>query len=567
MFTPLRLSAARRTLLRPCRIRPRPARPTDVIALAVCLSGIAALSALWHPSFDPAFADSAAAAANPGRFGPAYSRVTIVNRDCAAHAPDAEAAVAAFRHGGAPLPAIAGFPMSLRGIPGCTALSWPPYLPDPRPWPKGIYAAHLSADRPVGALVRNRWYDVGAAAISNASHPGRDIIVPWVVNSHRGLRSVVTIQNTDGQGLATATLTFQDAASSRRIGPLTRDIPANGAVSVALNGAREIDLLQLPEGFAGSLAVHADRPVAVQVFTEWMGSRYGMAGTEGMPVDEAAARLFAPIVFNAGPGGRSWIAAANVGEAPVDLVLRYRLNGPGCPAAAFANGGRPFRVAPLGSVVFDQGEPWSTDSHHGPSGVPAGCVGSAIIDAGADGRIVATVFADGADGSLAGYRAMRESDGSRQVVVPDFENRHAGADMSTGIAAMNLSALPAVIELTVDVQGWPQDAPCPECRQTVAPWGAVLWSPQAMASLDAIAGRYGSARVRSDSRIGVVVTEASGNHMADTAMVVGIREMEQGETPATIELPMLLHDAGLDDEPRAWTTRAIYLPGLPAGGR
>lgn len=567
MFTLRRLSAVRRALSRPCRLRPRPAPPTVVIALALCLSGTAALPALWHPPFDHAFADSAAEAAIPGRFGPADSRVTIVYRDCAPHAPDAEAAVAVFRHSGAPLPAIAGFPMSLHGIPGCIAVSWPPFLPDNRPWPKGIYAAHLSADRPVGALVRTRWNDVGAAGIGNASRPGRDIVVPWVANNHRGLRSVVTVQNTDGSLVAAATLTFQDAATGRRIGPLTRGIPANGAVSVALNGAREIDLLQLPDGFAGSLAVQADRPVAVQVFTEWQGSRFGMADTEGMPVEEAATRLFAPIVFNAGSEGRSWIAATNVGAMPVDLVLRYRLSGPGCPAAAFANGGRPIRVAAMGSVVFDQGGPWSTDTHHGPSGVPAGCVGSATIDAGADGRIVATVFADGADGSLAGYRALRESDGTRQVVVPNFENRHAGADMSTGIAAMNLSALPAVIELTVDVQGRPQDAPCPECRQTVAPWGAVLWSPQSMASLDAIAGRYGSARVRSDGRIGVVVTEASGKHMADLAMAVGIGETAQGETPATIELPMLLHDTGLDHEPRAWTTRAIYLPGLPAGAR
>lgn len=564
MFTLRRPSAARRTLSRPCRLRTRPARPIVVIALAFSLSGIAALPTLWPPRVDPAFADSAAAAAIPGRLGLANSSVTIVNRDCGAQAQYADAEVAAHFHSGAPLPAIAGFPMSLPGIPGCVAVSWPAYVPAPQPWPKGVYAAHLSADRPVGALVHTRWNDVGATTISNTSRPGRDIVAPWVVNSHRGLRSVVTIQNTDDQAMATATLIFQDAATGRRIGPLTRAIPANGAVSVALNGAREIDLLQLPEGFAGSLAVHADRPVAVQVFTEWQGSRYGMAGTEGMPVEEAAARLFAPIVFNAGHAGRSWIAAANVGEAPVDLILRYRLTGPNCPAAAFANGGRPIRVAPQGSVVFDQGEPWSTDTHHGPSGLPAGCFGSAIIDAGADGRIVATVFAEGADGSLAGYGAMRESDGARQVVVPGFVNR---PDMSTGIAAMNLSALPAVIELTVDVQGRPQDAPCPECRQTVAPWGAVLWSPQAMASLDAIAGRYGSARVRSDSRIGVVVTEASGNHMADTAMVVGIGEMEQGETPATIELPMLLHDAGLDDKPRAWTTRAIYLPGLPAGAR
>ncbi|HQZ72566.1 MAG TPA: hypothetical protein PK826_14695, partial [Anaerolineae bacterium] len=72
----------------------------------------------------------------------------------------------------------------------------------------------------------------------------------------------------------------------------------------------------------------------------------------------------------------------------------------------------------------------------------------------------------------------------------------------------------------------------------------------------------GSAVVRSDRPIGVTVAETSGNNRSDSAMYLGIPALEADEAPDLVQLPMLLINAALGGEPRAWTTHAIYVTGL-----
>lgn len=558
MFTPLRPSAARRTLS--TRRGLMPACHTPALRRIATLLGLFAIllvlqSGLGGRQPGPALAGSAAAPTLPPHFGMGASNLIIVNRDCRAMTQSAQTEVDVYRQDGNGGQNVT---ISRPGIPACLS-RWEPVAGLAEIRDHGYFSAEVSADRSVDALVNTAWSAAPAYTMSNASQPGREVVVPWVASGDQGLSSYVTIRNTDGQLPTTALLTLLDATTGRQIGPFIRQIAANGAVTVALNGAR--DLLPVPASFKGAVTVSADLPIAVQVFTEWNGSAFGMASTEGVPVDRAAATLHAPLVYNAGPDGRSWIAVANVGDQSTDVMVRYRLAGPNCPATALARGGRPVRLAPGGSVVIDQGEPWSGDPNLGPSGVRPGCVGSAEIDGGADGRLVATVFAQNRSGSLAGYQALRDRDGARQVILPVFRKHDGSSDQSTLVAVKNLSDQPASVELVVsDRNGQPLAGPCPECRLTLAPLGSATWSPTLMMSLGSVQG--GSAIVRSDRPIGVTIAETSGNNGSDSAMYLGIPALETDAAPEMVQLPMLLINAALDDGPRAWTTHAIYVPGL-----
>ena len=559
MFTPLRLSAIRRTLssrrvLTSPRRAPAPHRLATVLGLFTTLLIVMAGLGSRQPS--PALAGSAAVPGIPPHFGLGSSSLIIVNRDCRATARPAQTMVDIYPQSGNP----GGVALSRPHLAGCRA-TFELVASHSEFRQHGLFSAQVGADVAVDALAGTTWSGAPANTMSNRSRAGREVVVPWVSSGDRGLSAYVTVRNTDGQLPATALLTLQDATTGLQIGPLTRRIAANGAVTVALNGANDRDLMQVPAGFTGSVTVRADLPIAVQVFTEWNGSAFGMASTEGVPVDLAAATLHAPLVYNAGPEGRTWIAVANVGEQPTDVLVRYRLDGTGCPATALARGGTPVRLEPGGSTVIDQGEPWSPDPNLGPSGVRPGCVGSAEIVGGAGGRLVSTVFAQNRSGSLAGYQTLREDDGARQVILPTFLKRVGVSDLSTLVAVKNLSDQPASVELLVrDDRGQPLAAPCPECRVTLAPWGSAIWSPPLMNGLPLLQG--GSAVVRSDRPIGVTVAETSGNNRSDSAMYLGIPALEADEAPDLVQLPMLLINAALGGEPRAWTTHAIYVTGL-----
>jgi hypothetical protein len=561
MFTPLRLSAIRRTLssrrvLTAPRSAPAPRRGATVLGLVTTL--LIAMVCFGSRQPGPALAGSAAVPGIPPHFGMGSSSLITVNRDCRAEARPAQTMVDIYPQSGNP----GGVALSRPNIAGCRA-AFELVGSNSELRQRGLFSAQVGADVPIEALAGTTWSDARANTMSNPSRAGREVVVPWVASGDQGLSAYVTIRNTDSQLPATALLTLQDATTGRQIGPLTRRIAANGAVTVALNGARDRDLLQVPAGFTGAVIVRADLPIAVQVFTEWNGSAFGMASTEGVPVDLAAATLHAPLVYNAGPEGRTWIAVANVGEQPADVLVRYRLDGTGCPATALARGGTPIRLAPGASTVIDQGEPWSPDPNLGPSGVRPGCVGSAEIVGGAQGRLVSTVFAQNRSGSLAGYQTLREGDGARQVILPTFLKRSTSFDLSTLVAVKNLSDQPASVELLVlDAGGLPMAAPCPECRVTLAPWGSTVWSPAQMTSLGMSSSRAGSAIVRSDRPIGVTVAETSGNNRSDSAMYLGIPSLEADEAAVPVQLPMLLINAALDGEPRTWTTHAIYVPGL-----
>lgn len=559
MFTPLRPSAARRTLssrhgLTPTRFAPALRRLATVLGLFTTL--LVSLSGLGGRQPSPALAGTAAVPSIPPHFGTGASTVIILNRDCRAAARDALYTVDLYPQRGNP----GNISISRPNIPGCGA-AFDQVAAYAELRQRGLFSAQVSADVAVDALVSTSWSGAPASAMSNQSRAGREVVVPWVASGDQGLSSYVTIRNTDGQLPTTALLTLLDASTGRHIGPFTRQVAANGAVTVALNGARDRDLLQVPAGFTGAVTIRADLPIAVQVFTEWNGSAFGMASTEGVPVDLAAATLHAPLVYNAGPEGRTWIAVANVGEQPADVLVRYRLDGTGCPATALARGGTPVRLAPGGSSVIDQGEPWSADPNLGPSGVRPGCMGSAEIVGGAGGRLVSTVFAQNRGGSLAGYQALRDSDGARQVILPIFRKRVGSADQSTLVAVKNLSDQPASVELIVrDSSGQPLAGPCPECRLMLAPLGSATWSPTLMNSLGSI--QSGSAIVRSDRSIGVTVAETSGNNRSDSAMYLGIPALGADEASVPAQLPMVMINAALDGEPREWTTHAIYVPGL-----
>lgn len=156
----------------------------------------------------------------------------------------------------------------------------------------------------------------------------------------------------------------------------------------------------LPSNFQGSLRItFSGSPVqptdAYAFHSGWTSPGVGVAGpavagTEGSPAGQAATRLHAPVIHAdwpaygssaAGPRLESAIAVTNPSAAAANVSVTYRGTSGACAGMMFVDG--PRIVAAAGSTRFDQGAA-------GGSGLPAPCVGSAIIESSQP--ILATVL-------------------------------------------------------------------------------------------------------------------------------------------------------------------------------
>lgn len=266
-------------------------------------------------------------------------------------------------------------------------------------------------------------------------------------------------------------------------------------------------------------------PVAVQHFVNDDGFPRAVYAHEGVSVDTAAPRLYAPLLRNDFYGTSS-IAVFNPGSQAADVAIRY-LPSPLTPACAgeSLHGGHRFTLAAGGSAVFDQGNTGLQPT--GDSGLPKRCLVGAIIES-SDGRLMATVV--GQDlrkgGSSPGYRtaasyrAFSDADGALKVALPLYRKTHAGnLNLSTGIQVMNISA--ATANIVLEFPGPSGVRPALRLSAAVAPLGSHTWFPPAIPEL--ANNLYGAAIVTSDVSIVVIVNDASGNGMADSAIYSGIK--------------------------------------------
>lgn len=385
---------------------------------------------------------------------------------------------------------------------------------------QGIYAAVISADRPIAAIVRHDWYAGGDAAIYSNTPVGKAVTLPLVAKQYGQQTSIVTIHNTDVGRPATVSLAYHPLGQSTPSVTTTRSI--RRGTSITLDVSTDTDFAKVPSGSLGSLVVTStEAPVGVMAFMD-VADNPGLYAYEGRPSDQAATRLYAPLTRN-DLGGTTGISVVNPADQPVEVGVTYvgsKLT-PVC-AGSRLHGGKRFAIGPRGTAIFYQGNVASLPT--GDSGLPKRCLASAVIEA-TGGAVMAVVndanLPAGAEGSSAAYNAVADSDGAREVAVPLFRNHHTHLDLSTGIQVMNIGAAPATLRLKVaDSNG--RDLPLgADAMVSIEPLQAHTWYPPAMRTLPT--NMYGAATVSSDQPVVVIVNDASASGRMDAATFNGIK--------------------------------------------
>lgn len=317
----------------------------------------------------------------------------------------------------------------------------------------GLFGATLRADRPIAAVSGAWWPESAKAAEISAAFPSTDILVPTVVR-RRGDSSYVAIQNTDPHAAAHVTIDLTLPNGSAALATVARTIPTGGGTMVDL--AIDRDFQALAGEFRGGMRIRSDLPVAVAAFVDLHTESYrnGMYAFEGIPAAQAADRLTAPIVRNYFNGGTTAIAFMNPGREAVDVTVTYHgseySSNRECKRdTKFVHNGGPVRVPAGASVLFYQGY-GATET--GPSGLPQGCLGYAVIEV-QGGKGVAIVTEAYLRGTAAAYTAVGREQAAERVSLPLFRRRYGPDEMSTGLLVTNLGT--AMANVTMDL--WPDN--------------------------------------------------------------------------------------------------------------
>lgn len=392
------------------------------------------------------------------------------------------------------------------------------YLPTEQSLTNGAYAAIISADRQIAAIARTDWSTSGGAAIYSNVIPGNDVSVPLAAKGYNGQTTLASIQNTDTGQQATVTVEFYKAGSATPLVSTQKNIGPGTSVTVDLG--KDAAFSTVPAGSLGALVVKsASIPVGVQAFMDIENFTKAVYAYEGVPSEQAAATLYAPLIRN-DFFGTTGISVVNPGTTPVQVTVTY-IASPLTPACSgqSTHGGKSFQIDPKSSAVFYQGNVKALPT--GDSGLPAKCLGAAKIDA-TGGNILAIVNdAELAKaGTSAAYNAFPAASGAKKVALPLFRNKHTNLDLSTGIQAMNIGDTNANVSIEfknssgqlINVTG---------TSQTIAPLASFTWFPPSIAGMPG--NTYGSASLTSDQPIVAIVNDASGNGKVDAAIYSGIK--------------------------------------------
>ena len=149
--------------------------------------------------------------------------------------------------------------------------------------PDGTYAAIITSDRPIAAIVRTDWYSGGDAAIYSNAIAGNEVAVPLVAKGYGGQSSLVSIQNTDAMRSRSVSVAFYRSGSTQALVNTTKTI--GPGTSVTLDMDKDPDFTKVPYGTLGSMVVkNPDAPVAVQAFMDILSGK-GIYAYEGAPGD------------------------------------------------------------------------------------------------------------------------------------------------------------------------------------------------------------------------------------------------------------------------------------------
>jgi hypothetical protein len=395
------------------------------------------------------------------------------------------------------------------------------FLPQAQELQNGAYAAIISADRQIAAIARTDWFSSGGAAIYSNVQPGLEVAVPLAVIDYVGTTSLVSIQNTDTSQQATVTVELFSTSSPTAV--LTQNYDIQPGTSITLDLGKNPEFVGVTPntelGFLGSMKVSSQVPVGVQSFVDIETSDKAVYAFEGVPPEQGADTLYAPLVRKQFFGYDTGISVVNPNSGDVDVTVRYIGGDAGgassCGGQEFTHG--PVTIAGGSSSVFYQGP-------GGNSGLPDGCVGSAVIEA--SGNVLAIVndslnFTE----QSAAYNAVSAATGATKVALPLARRQHVEAwKVTTGIQVMNIGDSNANVTITFsDDQGNELTGCGSPCTATVASNQAHTFYPGGGGLNVMPAGTYGSAVVTSDQDIVVIVNDASEVGAIDAATYNGIK--------------------------------------------
>ncbi len=448
-----------------------------------------------------------------------------------------------------------GSPISLVRSPVAPGAATKLILNDENTLQNGAYAAILSSDRDIGTISRTEWPTSGGAIMYGSHEPATDLLLPGVVKGHMAETSLISIQNTDTSQQAQATFELLGTDGS----PVQESLFSIGpGTSATLDLGKNAEFAAVPDGFDGWARITANVPIVVSHIVDIENSDKGTYALSGWVTDEAADRLYAPMIHAEvplDPGDSSstpldsQIVALAPGSDPVELSLRFL-------GVAGSCGGQQFSAGPI-SIGAGQMVRLSQSPATGP--LPAGCSASAILES-AGGPIVATIVDRSVGtGSLAqAYDAMPADRGAQTVHLPHFLNR-AGTMIrqTTAIQVMNLGSEEASVTIApIDAAG--SDLSCgAACAATLPAEGGVLWWPPDLPGLPP--GTYGQAVIRGDQPLAVVVTEIAEAAAMDLTSYTGIPAQGGGMPRARDHMAMLLRIGGS-------SAPTSTLPPTPTGG-
>lgn len=398
------------------------------------------------------------------------------------------------------------------------------YLPTQPSLQNGAYAAIISADRQIAAIARTDWTQSGAAAIYSNVIPGTEVSLPLAVKGYNSQTSLISIQNTDTGQQANVEISFYKAGETTPTKTTTVSIGQGTSTTIDLG--KHPDFATVPPGSLGSVLVKSQVPVGVQSFIDIENSAKGVYAFEGVPSEQAAAKLFVPLIRN-NFFGTTGISVVNPGTSPIQVTVTYYgsdlAQSAACKSnATFVHNNGPVNIAAGSSGVFYQGNVAIPGT--GSSGLPEGCLGSAVIEVTGGNALAIVNDADLRAGTSAAFNAVSVAGGANKVSLPLFRNKHTTDELSTGIQAMNIGSAAANVTLEIkNNTGTIISSSDPAFTRTIAPNASYTWFPPSIAALNAHTNVFGSATLTSDQPLTVIVNDFSGKGTKDAAIYNGIK--------------------------------------------
>jgi hypothetical protein len=401
------------------------------------------------------------------------------------------------------------------------------YLPGQSTLSNGAYAAIISGDRQLAAIARTEWTSKGGAALYSNVAPSTKVALALAAKGYFHQNSLVSIQNTDPNNPASVTVKFFQKDNPVAVKTLTYNISKGTSVTMDMGINPEFDTL--PQPFLGSLTVESTTPIGVQSFVDFDNSDKAVYAFEGVPAEQAADTLYAPL-FRNDYYGTTGISIVNPGTDPVSVTAEFKgslskANQAACVGMTFTHAA--VQILPGSSTVFYQGNvPDNT--------VPSDCAGSATIKA-TGGSVLAIVNDASGNPSQpttsAAYNAVSMDQGATKVALPLYRNQHTKDQITTGIQAMNIGSAEATASIAFTLappdnttissctSSNPASAGCQNVK--IAPGASATWYPPVISAL--AAGKYGSAFINSDQPLAVIVNDASLTGGMDAAIYNGIK--------------------------------------------